>query len=316
MFRLHWMTLVFVSDRSGRARELRMPRFLFGALVVVIGLCILASVAVLVLPAGIVDVTFGHSWKARMQTVEDKSTELARQLEELKETARTIRRLAGVEGMESGYLARVDDETGARSAWSVLTTRRDGLPFLADDGLPAGVAANLAGQAALTGQPVSGGQPASGEAAAENESAALFRYVPSIWPVAGWVTREFLTGDDPIAAPHFGLDVAARERTPVVSTADGIVTFADWDQNLGWLVEIDHGYDMSTRYGHNARLRVDRGQAVRRGQIIALVGNTGRSTAPHLHYEVLKDDVPVDPRGYLPEVIHWDDLLLSLRTKR
>lgn len=310
MFRMHWMTLVFVSDRSGRARELRMPRFLFGALVVAIGLCVLTSVAVLVLPAGIVDVTFGHSWKEQMKSVEDKSTELARQLEELKETVRTIRRLAGVEGMESGYLAREDVETGLRSAWSVVTARRDGLPFLADDGLPAEAAASLAGQAALT---ASG---ASGTAAAEDESAALYRYVPSIWPVAGWVTREFQTADDPIVTTHFGLDVAARESTPVVSTADGIVTFADWDQNLGWLVEIDHGYDMSTRYGHNARLRVDRGQAVRRGQIIALVGNTGRSTAPHLHYEVWKDDVPVDPRGYLPEVIHWDDLLVSMRTER
>lgn len=311
MFRMHWMTLVFVSDRSGRAHEMRMPRFLFGALVVVIGLCVLAPVAVLVLPAGIVDITFGHSWKAQMQSVEDKSTVLARELEELKETARTIRRLAGVEGMESGYLARVDDESSQRSAWSVVTGRRDGLPFLADGGLPAEAAANLASLAGQAGQ-----ASHDGAGAAESESAVLFRYVPSIWPVAGWVTQEFLTGDDPIAAPHFGLDVAARESTPVVTTADGIVTFADWDQSLGWLVEIDHGYDMSTRYGHNATLRVDRGQTVRRGQIIALVGNTGRSTAPHLHYEVWKDEVPVDPRGYLPEVIHWDDLLVSLRTVR
>lgn len=311
MFRMHWMTLVFVSDRSGRAHELRMPRFLFGALVVVIGLCVLAPVAILVLPAGIVDVTFGQSWKEQMRSVEDESTELARQLEELKETARTIRRLAGVEGIESGYLARVDDESSQRSAWSVVTGHREGLPFLADDGLPAGAAAslaNLAGQAALS--------TTAGAAGAESESAALLRYVPSIWPVAGWVTREFQSGEDSIIATHFGLDVAARESTPVVSTADGIVTFADWDQNLGWLVKIDHGYDMSTHYGHNSRLRVDHGQAVRRGQIIALVGNTGRSTAPHLHYEVWKDDVPVDPRGYLPEVIHWDDLLLSLRTQR
>ncbi|MXY50236.1 MAG: M23 family metallopeptidase [Gemmatimonadetes bacterium] len=222
-----------------------------------------------------------------------------------------MRRLAGVESIDSGYLAGVDDETGHRPAWSTLAAHRDGLPFLADDGLPAGAAASLvslAGQGALS--------TTAGAADAESESAALFRYVPSIWPVAGWVTREFQSGEDSIVATHFGLDVAARESTPVVSTADGIVTFADWDQNLGWLVKIDHGYDMSTYYGHNSRLRVDRGQAVRRGQIIALVGNTGRSTAPHLHYEVWKDDVPVDPRGYLPEVIHWDDLLLSLRTQR
>lgn len=287
MFRTHWMTLVFVSDRSGRAHELRMPRFLFGALVVVIGLCVLAPVVILVLPAGIADVTFGHSWKEQMKSVEDKSTELARNLEELKETVRTIRRLAGVERFDTDSPVRVEGEDG------LLAASRDGLPFLTDGGLPARVEAVTAG-----------------------ERTPPLRYMPSIWPVAGWVTREFQQGDDSIVATHFGLDVAARESAPVLSTADGIVTFADWDQNLGWLVEIDHGYDLATRYGHNARLRVDHGQLVRRGQIIALVGNTGRSTAPHLHYEVWKDNAPVDPRGYLPEVILWDDLLVSLRTQR
>lgn len=286
MSRIHWMTVVFVSDRSGRAHEIRMPRFLFGALVVVVGLALVAPVIILALPAGIADVSFGYSWQAQMRSVEEKTMELTRELEALKETHRSIRRLAGVERFESESPAGVDEPYG------LLAARRDGLPFLTDDGLPARV-----------------------EAAA-GERAALLRFVPSIWPVAGWVTREFHHGDDPIAGTHYGLDVAARESAPVMSTADGTVTFADWDQDLGWLVEIDHGYDISTRYGHNALLRVDRGQSVRRGQIIALVGNTGRSTAPHLHYEVLKDNVPVDPRGYLPEVIHWDDLLLSMGVNR
>ena len=286
MSRIHWMTVVFVSDRSGRAHEIRMPRFLFGALVVVVGLALVAPVIILALPAGIADVSFGYSWQAQMRSVEEKTMELTRELEALKETHRSIRRLAGVERFDSESPAGVDE------AYGLLAARRDGLPFLTDDGLPARV-----------------------EAAA-GERAALLRFVPSIWPVAGWVTREFHHGDDPIAGTHYGLDVAARESAPVMSTADGTVTFADWDQDLGWLVEIDHGYDISTRYGHNALLRVDRGQSVRRGQIIALVGNTGRSTAPHLHYEVLKDNVPVDPRGYLPEVIHWDDLLLSMGANR
>ena len=263
-----------------------MPRFLFAALVVVVGLALVAPVIILALPAGIADVSFGYSWQTQMRSVEEKTMELTRELEALKETHRSIRRLAGVERFDSESPAGVDE------AYGLLAARRDGLPFLTDDGLPARV-----------------------EAAA-GERAALLRYVPSIWPVAGWVTREFHHGDDPIAGTHYGLDVAARESAPVMSTADGTVTFADWDQDLGWLVEIDHGYDISTRYGHNALLRVDRGQSVRRGQIIALVGNTGRSTAPHLHYEVLKDNVPVDPRGYLPEVIHWDDLLLSMGANR
>ncbi len=287
MFRMHWMSLVFVSERSGRTRELRVPRFLFGLLVLVFALGLLVPVVFLALPAGIVDVTFGNTWKAQMQSLEEKSVELTRQLEELRETARSIRRLAGVERFDADSPVRAEDENG------LLAASRDGLPFLADGGLPAGV-----------------------EAAAAGERSAPFRYMPSIWPVAGWVTREFQQGHDPIVTPHFGLDVAARESAPVLSTADGVVTFADWDQNLGWLVEIDHGYDLATRYGHNARLRVDHGQRVRRGQIIALVGNTGRSTAPHLHYEVWKDNAPVDPRGYLPEVIQWDDLLVSLRTQR
>ena len=284
--RMHWMSVVFVSDRSGLARELRMPRFLFVACVSVLALGLLTPVVFLVLPTGIAGVTFDPAWKAQMKSVEEKSMMLTRELEELRETARSIRRLAGVEQFESESPPVMDE------AYGLLSANRDGLPFLTDDGLPARVET------------------------ADGESAAQLRYVPSIWPVAGWVTQEFHHGGDPIAGAHFGLDVAARESAPVKSTADGTVTFADWDQDLGWMIEINHGYGLSTRYGHNALLRVDRGQSVRRGQIIALVGNTGRSTAPHLHYEVLKDSVPVDPRGYLPEVIHWDDLLLSQRTRR
>jgi murein DD-endopeptidase MepM/ murein hydrolase activator NlpD len=108
---------------------------------------------------------------------------------------------------------------------------------------------------------------------------------------------------------HFGMDFAAREGAPVLAVSDGIVMFSDWDQDLGWLVEVEHGYGFTTRYGHNSSLRVERGQRIRRGQIIALVGSTGRSSAPHLHYEVWKDNTSVDPRNYLPDVIRWDDLL-------
>ncbi len=288
MSRMRWMSLVFVSDRSGRSRELRMPRFLFILLASLVALGLFMPVILFALSprvAGVVEITFGSPWKEQMKSVQERSMELTRQLKELKETARSIRRLAGVDGFESDSLDRANDDAGA------LAVNRDGLPFLSDGGLPATVEAGLAGG-----------------------KTTLFRYIPSIWPAAGWVTREFQQRDDPIVGTHFGLDLAAREGAPVLSAADGVVAYADWDQNLGWLVEIDHGYDLVTRYGHNARLRVDRGQLVRRGQIIALVGNTGRSTAPHLHYEIWKDNIPVDPRGYLPEMIHWDDLMVSVRS--
>ena len=286
MSRMSRISLVLVSERSGRTHELRMPKFLFVMIVSVFGLVLLTPLVFLALPTGVVDVTFGDTWKSEMKALDEKSMELTRQLEELKETARRIRRLAGVEPSDSGTLVRAEDENVR------LAVSRSGLPF-------------------LTG----GGGPTRLEAVTAGERTRPFRHVPSIWPVAGWVTREFQQGDVSIVAPHLGLDVAARENAFVLSTADGTVTFADWDQDLGWLVEIDHGYDLVTRYGHNARLRVDHGQLVRRGQIIALVGSTGHSTGPHLHYEVRKDNVPVDPRGYLPEVIQWEDLLLSLRTR-
>ena len=94
-----------------------------------------------------------------------------------------------------------------------------------------------------------------------------------------------------------------------MASGDGIVIFSDWDQDLGWLVVVEHGYGFTTRYGHNSSLRVDLGDRIHRGQIIALVGNTGRSTAPHLHYEVWMHGSPVNPRIYLPDVLRWDDLL-------
>ena len=289
MTRMRRMSLVFVSDRSGRSRELRMPRFLFILLASAVALGLLTPVILLVLSprfAGVVEITFGQPWKEQMKSVQERSVELTRQMDELKETVRTIRRLAGVEAFESDSLAGEEYATGTS-----LAVKRDGLPFLMNDDLAIVVDA---------------GSPGTGN--------TLFRYVPSIWPAAGWVTREFQQGGDSIVTPHLGLDLAAREGAPVLSTADGVVTFSDWDQNLGWLVEIDHGFELTTRYGHNARLRVDRGQQVRRGQIIALVGNTGRSTGPHLHYEVWKANVPVDPRSYLPETIQWDDLMVSARS--
>lgn len=289
--RMRRMSLIFVTDGSGRSRELRMPRFLFYLLASVVALGLLMPVILYTLSPqvfGLVEVTFGRPWRDQMESVQERSMELSRQLEELKETTRSIRRLAGVDGFESDSPDQARDDTNTPVA--ALAANRGGLPFLMGASLP------------------------SVDEGAEGETPSLFRYVPSIWPAAGWVTREFQRGDDPIVGTHFGLDIAAREGAPVLSAADGVVTTADWDQNLGWLVEIDHGYDLVTRYGHNATLRVDRGQPVRRGQIIALVGNTGRSTAPHLHYEVWKDGVPADPRGYLPEAIQWDDLQLSARS--
>ncbi len=121
--------------------------------------------------------------------------------------------------------------------------------------------------------------------------------IPTLRPVDGWITRRFSTGTGQASAAenHTGVDIAAATGTPVFASAAGIVTTAGWDQYYGKLVIVNHGFGYETTYGHCSRLLVKKGDMVRRGETIALVGSSGRSTAPHLHYEVRKAGVSVDP---------------------
>ena len=122
--------------------------------------------------------------------------------------------------------------------------------------------------------------------------------MPSIWPAAGYVSSPYglrFGGTE----FHQGIDIAADMGTPIVATADGIVTAAGWNGGYGNMVDVDHGGGIVTRYGHASALAVTVGQQVRRGEVIAYVGSTGRSTGPHVHYEVRVDGQPVNPAGYL-----------------
>ena len=133
---------------------------------------------------------------------------------------------------------------------------------------------------------------------------SLLASTPSIWPVHGWVTSGFGQRISPFTghrALHTGIDIATRKGAVIVAPADGVVTRVSTKYDFGKFVEIDHGYGITTRYGHNSQILVRPGQRVRRGEPIARVGNTGRSTGPHLHYEVRLNGVPVNPRRYIVE---------------
>lgn len=133
---------------------------------------------------------------------------------------------------------------------------------------------------------------------------SLLSSTPSIWPVRGWVTSGFGYRVSPFTdrkEVHEGIDIATRMNMPVVSPADGVVVRAGRDTSYGNILEIDHGYGVVTRYGHNSRLMVNVGDKVKRGQVVAQVGNSGRSTGPHLHYEVVLNGVPVNPFRYILE---------------
>ena len=133
---------------------------------------------------------------------------------------------------------------------------------------------------------------------------SLLLATPSIWPTRGWVTSNFGYRKSPFTGlreKHEGWDIGARSGSAIRSTADGLVSVAGREYGYGKLIEIDHGYGVVTRYGHNSKNLVKVGSRVKRGQIIALVGNTGRSTGPHLHYEVLLNGVPTNPKNYILE---------------
>jgi murein DD-endopeptidase MepM/ murein hydrolase activator NlpD len=143
-------------------------------------------------------------------------------------------------------------------------------------------------------------QTAGQDEASREEQQAMLKAVPSLWPVKGYVTREFYTtGGEKSSHYHPGMDIAARRSTPVRASAEGVVVRSEWDDTYGHMVVLDHGFGLSSLYGHNARNLVSVGDRVARGQTIAFVGNTGKSTAPHLHFEVKKIGVPVNPRNYL-----------------
>lgn len=125
---------------------------------------------------------------------------------------------------------------------------------------------------------------------------------PNVWPVEGPITGSFGERIDPFngeGAFHSGVDISAAVGQPVIAPADGIVIFADFNTGYGREIILDHGHGITTRYGHLASFAIAPGQYVHRGDTIGYVGLSGRSTGPHLHYEVRINDTPVNPHKYL-----------------
>lgn len=125
---------------------------------------------------------------------------------------------------------------------------------------------------------------------------------PTIWPVDGRITSDFGYRRSPFGYRkefHDGLDIAAPYGTPIRAAADGVVVFVGYKSGYGNMVTISHGYGFETSYGHTSRVLVKKGQKVKKGQVIAQVGNTGRSTGPHVHYIVSVNGELKNPANYL-----------------
>lgn len=131
---------------------------------------------------------------------------------------------------------------------------------------------------------------------------SMFACTPSIWPSKGWISSRFGYRISPFTNEkefHSALDISSRMGTPIISPSDGVVASVGKSYGYGKTLTINHGYGLKTKYAHLDKSLVKKGETVKRGQQIALMGNTGRSTGPHLHYEVHLKGVPVNPLRYI-----------------
>jgi murein DD-endopeptidase MepM/ murein hydrolase activator NlpD len=135
-----------------------------------------------------------------------------------------------------------------------------------------------------------------------NKQKSLLASTPSIWPTRGWISSDFGYRVSPFTNEkefHRGIDICNKKGAPILSPADGVVSSVETDPGYGKNITISHGYGLVTKYAHLDKADVKKGQTVKRGQEIAEVGNTGRTTGPHLHYEVHLNGVPVNPLRYI-----------------
>jgi len=131
-------------------------------------------------------------------------------------------------------------------------------------------------------------------------------YLPTMWSHLGKINNEFGYRRNPFNGRgyefHAGMDIDGNRGDLVAASANGTVITAGWEGGYGNLIEVDHGNGIKTRYGHLSKIGVQVGDTIQRGQLIGLIGSTGRSTGPHLHYEVRLNDKPINPRRFLPPV--------------
>jgi len=135
-----------------------------------------------------------------------------------------------------------------------------------------------------------------------NKQKSLLASTPSIWPTKGWISSEFGYRLSPFTDErefHKGIDICNKRGSPIIAPANGVVRSIETDAGYGKMLVINHGYGLISRYAHLDKVLVKKGQSVERGQEMALVGNTGRTTGPHLHYEVHLNGVPVNPLRYI-----------------
>jgi murein DD-endopeptidase MepM/ murein hydrolase activator NlpD len=265
-------TFMFFPEGRGTPFTLRVHRYIIYMTVASV-VVILFGLAILLYKTG--DIAL------KLQMVQDLKTENARLREHSRDLEISSQKIVGIDSM-TAYLRRL----------ATVADIKEGVS-------PAPAAVAVA--AAAVGRPdPSTAQPsavrAEGQAARTGAASEFAVSVPNIMPATGWITKLFSPDK---AEAHLGVDIAATNGTPIRATAMGVVEDVRNDKYYGLTVEIRHENGYLTRYGHCSQILASIGDRVNRGQTIALVGSTGRSTAPHVHYEIMKYGKNVDPMDFI-----------------
>jgi murein DD-endopeptidase MepM/ murein hydrolase activator NlpD len=279
----NYYTIMFIPEGNAKTFSMHIHRNIVYSLVIFLVVFFIGFVLLVVKSGEIA---------AKLQLVYLRANEN----KQLKEENKTMKFIADkIDGIEqlSRYLQRVAATTSTDPkkgllAFSKTASGNDAL--FAKDNM----------DEILDNMRMSSGQEAKALAKRQETSELYVASIPTIQPVVdGWITRRYsMVGTDTSAA-HNGIDYAATLGTLIRATAPGVVEDVSNDTYFGKTLTIKHGYGFSTRYGHCSQIIVAKGDHVERGQTIALVGNTGRSSAPHLHYEVQKDGKNLDPTKYV-----------------
>jgi len=246
-----------------------------------------SALALLAVTGGLVYGFYGLTQQAAHLRTQHENQRLRAENEKQKEQLRNL----------NNRVDAVEDATRKLAEISGVTNDQPNPPGRGGPAIPVDSAAALAALVAKTAR--------LERELRDYETALRLRGVtPSIWPVVGRLESGLGGRRNPFGHRgyeyHEGQDIDAAYGTPVAVAASGKITIAGWQRGYGNVVYVDHGSGLSTRYGHLSRIDVAIGQEVTLGQTIGLVGSTGRSTGPHLHYEVRINNQPVDPRKYLP----------------
>lgn len=299
-------TVLVLPDASSQIRRFHIAKPLLSALAVTAGLIFVAFLFLIYQVVGhtghMLELRQFRTTSSEQANLLQKFERLENQMAGLREFDLRLRTAAGLEvkDAESSIVGVGGSDTLSSSALLVAAVAHQTSPANPSTGIRTD---NLGGEFDRLSREMNDRNKSFQSLIGSLETKrSLLASTPTIWPVKGWLTAGFGQRRSPFTGQrqmHEGVDIANTVGTPVIAPADGIVTYTGPLGGFGDVVSVDHGHKISTFYAHLQQHKVSQGQRVRRGEVIGLVGTTGRVTGPHLHYEIQVNEVSVDPTKYV-----------------